>query len=108
VATSRGFFEPASLASLYDQSVHAGVDGLERCGKCWHHVEHGEPGGLELGGVPGRISGGGGDEADALLYDELHDRRIAHEELCDVHAERPVGELAHGDDLASNGVELAR
>jgi hypothetical protein len=71
-------------------------------------VVHGESCSLEHAGVLRGRAGRGGDEADTLLDDELGDAGIAHERLGDVHAEGPVGEVAHGPDLALDGVEFTR
>jgi hypothetical protein len=71
-------------------------------------VEHGETGVFELRGVSGGVAGRSGDELDALVHHELHDRRVAHKQLRNVHAEWLVGEFAHLDDFLAHGVELAR
>ena len=100
--------EAAALAALDHQPVDTGVDRLERRPQGRHHVEHGEPGRLQLGGVLGGVAGRGGDEPHALVDHEVDDGRVAHEGLGDVDAERLVGELAHLADLVADGVELAR
>ena len=71
-------------------------------------MEDGEPGLLQRRGVLHRAARRGRHELHALVGHELDDRRVAHERLGDVHAERLVGEVAHLADLVADDVELAR
>jgi hypothetical protein len=71
-------------------------------------VEHHEPRVLQQRGVARRVAGRRGDEPHSVLDDEVDDRRVAHEQLRDVDAERLVGEVAHLADLVAYRVELTR
>ena len=103
-----GRLEAAAFVAFDDQPVDPGVDRLQRAPQRRHDVEDGEPRVLERTRELGRVAGRGRDERDAVLGDEVDDRRIADEQLRDVHAERLVGELAHLDDLVAHLVEPAR
>ena len=103
-----GVLEPAALATLHHQAVHARVGRLLGRPQGRHHVEDREAGLLELGGEPGGAAGRGGHEPHALVDHELDDRRIPDEGLGDVHAEGLVGQVAHPGDLVADHVELTR
>ena len=71
-------------------------------------MEDGQARILQLLRVAFRIARRGGDELHALVDDELHDVRVAHEGLGDVDPKGLVGELAHLQDFAAHGVEFPR
>ena len=67
-----------------------------------------EVGGLELLRVTLGVAGRGGDELDALINDEVHNTRVAHKGLSDVHTEGLISEPAHGADLFTNLIKFTR
>ena len=100
--------EAAAFAAFDNEAVDSRSHGLQRRCQCWNHVEHGEAGVFELCGVFGGVASRCGDELDALVHHELHDRGVTHKQLGNVHAEWLVGEFAHLDDFVAHRVELAR
>ena len=108
VDTGRGLLKPPpSPPSTMRPSTPASTafSAPVRLGTTWKTVR---PASLSGTRVLHRAAGRRGHELHALLGHELHDRRIAHEGLGDVHAERLVGEVAHLADLVPDDVELAR
>ena len=100
--------EAAAFAALDHESIDSGINGLQGGRQRRHHVEDGDPGVLQGAGVLGRVTGRCRHERDALVGHEVHDRRIAHEQLGDVDAERLVGQVAHLHDLGTHLVEQTR
>ena len=107
VATSRGFLKPPpSSPSTTSPSTPASTafSAARSVGTTWNTVS---PAAFScavyLVGSPAEVV----TKRTPCVDHEVDDRRVAHEQLRDVHAERLVGEVAHLADLVAHRVELA-